>query len=238
VKDFALSDRVLPLDVRVNPRARRLVLRLERGGKSLRISVPVGTTEQQITDFLEKSQNWLEKKLEKFPSFPKGERMLREGVKIPYLGQPHLIVHRPGRGTTHLLTSPQGESQIIITGQAAYLPRHLADFLKKQARNTIVPLVATYTTRLGVQAKSIHFKDTSSRWGSCSHVGRLSFSWRIMMAPQPVVRYLVAHEVAHLLEMNHGKGFWQICTDLCPQTQACRSWLKRNGHLLQAIDFT
>jgi len=238
VKNFIISDRVLPLEVRVNPRAKRLILRFEPRGQVLRITIPVGTTERQIDSFLEKCAGWIEERLKKFPLSPCEGSMLRDGVKIPYLGQPHLIVHQGGRGLTCLSKNLQGEGQILVTGQVAHLPRRLADFFKAQARATLVPMVMASATKLGRPVKTIQFKDTKSRWGSCSATGGLSFSWRIMMAPLPVVRYLVAHEVAHLAEMNHGERFWQICTELCPQTQKCRSWLKRNGQALQSIDFT
>ena len=85
--------------------------------------------------------------------------------------------------------------------------------------------------------KSIRYKDTVSRWGSCSSEGNLSFSWRIMMAPRPVIDYLVAHEVAHLVHMNHGPKFWALCEELCPDTKRCKAWLKKNGSALQAIGF-
>ena len=68
--------------------------------------------------------------------------------------------------------------------------------------------------------------------------GTLSFSWRIMMAPATVIDYLVAHEVAHLREMNHGPRFWKLCRELCPRTDEARAWLKRNGGALQAIVFS
>jgi len=272
MKNITLSNRVLPLEIRVNPQAKRLILRLDRSGKSLRVTVPKGTREQQITDFLAKCQGWIENRLEKIPVSACGEPMLRDGVKIPYLGVPHLIVHQAGRGLTRLSKTPQeqfpksvtrfsdkncgknkdleqfaelseaktalAERQIIVTGEAAHLPRRLADFLKNQARATLVPLAHQYAKQVERQPKSIQFKDTTSRWGSCSSSGTLSFSWRIMMAPLSVVQYLVAHEVAHLVEMNHGEHFWQICTELCPRTPQCRAWLKRNGQALQAIDFT
>ena len=90
---------------------------------------------------------------------------------------------------------------------------------------------------MGRKAKAIRFKDTSSRWGSCTADGSLSFSWRIMMAPPPVIDYLVAHEVAHLREMNHGPRFWKLCKELCTDTERCKAWLKRNGSALQAISF-
>jgi len=240
VQDFVLSDRVLPVIVRVHPQAKRLILRIENGGKALRVTVPPATTERQIAAFLQTCHSWVESKLIKLPpphNIQNQGSMLRDGVKIPYLGQPHRIVHQGGRGVTCLITR-QGECQIIVTGEAAHLPRRLMAFFKQQARITIAPLVAAYAAQIGCQPTSIHYKDTRSRWGSCSAAGRLSFSWRIMMAPPPVIRYLVAHEVAHLAEMNHGRRFWQICTQLCPQTQHCRAWLKRNGQSLHAIDFT
>ena len=90
---------------------------------------------------------------------------------------------------------------------------------------------------MGRKAKAISYKDTTSRWGSCTSEGRLAFSWRIMMAPPAVLDYLVAHEVAHLKEMNHGPKFWKLCEQLCPGTERCKAWLKRNGAALQAIGF-
>ena len=76
-----------------------------------------------------------------------------------------------------------------------------------------------------------------SRWGSCTSDGKLNFSWRIMMAPKPIINYLVAHEVAHLKQMNHGPKFWKLCEELCPDMERCKDWLKRNGNALQAIQF-
>jgi len=237
MKDFTLSDRILPLHTRINPRAKRLTLRIESGGRGLCISVPPGTSSRQINHFLQKCRGWLEKKLQKLPPPSLDGAMLREGIKIPYLGKPHVIVHRPGRGLTCLNVSDEGENQIIVTGADAHLPRRLRDFFEKQARIIITPLVKDYAARLEKCPSAISYKDTKSRWGSCSSSGSISFSWRIIMAPPVVIRYLVAHEVAHLVEMNHGVHFWQICTQLCPETPSCRAWLKRNGQALHAFDF-
>jgi hypothetical protein len=128
-------------------------------------------------------------------------------------------------------------AQLIVRGERIHLPRRIADYLKKEAKAEIAVLVARHTETVGRPAKSIRYKDTTSRWGSCSSEGNLSFSWRIMMAPKPVINYLVAHEVAHLVHMNHGKDFWALCEELCPDTERCRAWLKKNGTALQAIGF-
>jgi predicted metal-dependent hydrolase len=126
---------------------------------------------------------------------------------------------------------------IVVHGERIHLPRRVADFLKREARREIGALVEKHTAAVGRKAKAVRFRDTTSRWGSCTSDGTLSFSWRIMMAPRPVIDYLVAHEVAHLREMNHGPKFWKLCTELCPDTERCKAWLKRNGSALQAIAF-
>jgi len=234
---IALSDRSLPLQIRVNVRARRLTLRLDPAGCSVRVSVPPGTSEQQISEFLMRSRCWLEQHVARLPPPLGNVAMLREGVKIPYLGTPHLLVHGRGRGVTHLAQDATGQGQIILYGEVVHWPRHLRDFLQKRAAQTISPLVVQFAREVGRKPKSIRYKDTKSRWGSCTACGNLSFSWRIIMAPMMVVRYLVAHEVAHLVEMNHGAQFWVLCEKLCPETKRCRSWLKRNGPALHAIAF-
>jgi predicted metal-dependent hydrolase len=130
-----------------------------------------------------------------------------------------------------------GAPALIVHGDRAHLPRRIADFLKREARRDIEPLVAKHAAAAGRKAKAIRYKDTTSRWGSCSSDGNLSFSWRIMMAPPAVIDYLVAHEVAHLKEMNHGPKFWKLCRTLCPRTDEAKAWLKRNGSALHAIGF-
>ena len=150
---------------------------------------------------------------------------------------PHTIVHEPGRRGTVTLSRDESGPVLIVHGERLHLPRRIADFFKREARREIEVLVAKHTAMLGKRAKAIRFKDTSSRWGSCTSEGNLSFSWRIMMAPAPVINYLVAHEVAHLKEMNHGPKFWALCEELCPDTERCKAWLKRNGGALQAIQF-
>lgn len=88
-------------------------------------------------------------------------------------------------------------------------------------------MVKSYAHKIGREVKSIRYKDTKSRWGSCSVDGRLSFSWRLVMAPKEVFEYVVAHEVAHLIEMNHGPRFWTLCEKLCPNSKVYRTWLKK-----------
>lgn len=234
-KEIVLEDRVLPIRFVIHARATRLTLRIEANGRAVRVTAPPGVASTDVNQFIERHQGWIAVRAARLPQAEMGT-MIRPGVKVPIFGIPHRVVHRQGRGTTEI--SLTAGPQIIVWGDEAHLPRRTADFIKKQAEIFMVPLVASYAMKLDVKPKSIRFKDTKSRWGSCSSDGNLNFSWRIAMAPKPVVRYLVAHEVSHLREMNHSHRFWSICEQLCGEVKSKRVWLKRNGPLLQALDFT
>jgi predicted metal-dependent hydrolase len=231
-RTHVVAGRTLPLRVVENTRARRLTLRIDAGG-SLRITVPPGIAPGEVDRFLDRHTGWIAERIAKLPERPQ----VRPGIKIPIRGKPHRIVHEPGgRGSAETGTE-DGEPVLIVHGDRRHLPRRVADFLKREAKRDIEALVARHTATVGRRAKAVRFKDTTSRWGSCTSDGTLAFSWRIMMAPPMVIDYLVAHEVAHLKEMNHGPSFWKLCRELCPETDRCKAWLKRNGNALQAIGF-
>ncbi|MFU0505901.1 M48 family metallopeptidase [Pseudaminobacter sp. NGMCC 1.201702] len=232
-REHVVAGRALPLRIVENDRARRLTLRIDAGGRGLRITIPPGLGQGEVERFLTRHQGWLEQRLAKVPLRPQ----VRPDIKIPLRGVPHLIVHEPARRGTVTVSHDERGPILLVNGDRVHLPRRIADFLKREARRDIEMLVARHCTTIGKRAKAIRFRDTSSRWGSCTADGALSFSWRIMMAPTPVINYLVAHEVAHLKEMNHGPNFWKLCEELCPDTERCKSWLRRNGGALQAIMF-
>jgi hypothetical protein len=232
-----VGERCLLLRIVESERANRLTLRIETGGRGLRITVPVGLPEREVDRFLTRHQGWLETKLAKYPDKPK----LRPGVKLPVRGVNHLIIHEASkRGSVEQAQDEDGP-YLMVYGDRAGLGRRLADYLKKQAKQDIEPMALQLALKCGKRVKTIRFKDTKSRWGSCTSDGNLAFSWRIMMAPRPIIAYLVAHEVAHLTEMNHGPKFWKLCKQLCEEgghdIEKAKAWLKRNGAALQAIEF-
>ena len=232
-REHVVAGRTLPLKVVENDRARRLTLRIDSGGQGLRITVPPGMARGEVDRFLRRQQGWLEQRLAKVPERPE----VRPGIKMPLRGVPHLIVHEPGTRGTVTAGALAGSPALFVHGDIRHLPRRLADFLKREANGDITAMVERHCAAVGKRAKAVRFRDTTSRWGSCTSDGALSFSWRIMMAPPPVINYLVAHEVAHLKEMNHGPKFWKLCEELCADTERCKAWLKRNGGALQAIQF-
>jgi hypothetical protein len=228
-----VAGRSLPLTIRPDARARRITLRIEPGGQALRLTVPKGLREREISDFLARHQGWLMTKLARFPT----SSTLTEGRYLRIRGEAHRIV-RTGklRGLTET-AEIDGEKVLLVGGGEDHLLRRIRDFLKQEARRDLEVRARRHAERIGRRVTTVSMKDTKSRWGSCSHDGNLSFSWRIVMAPPHVIDYLAAHEVAHLAEMNHSPRFWAICEDLCPETEEAKRWLKRNGAMLHVVDF-
>ena len=226
-----VAGRTLPLRIVENDRARQLTLRIDAGGRGLRVTIPPGLAPGEVNRFLRRQQDWLEERLAKLPKRP----LVRPGIRIPLRGVPHVIVHLPERrGTVSVGRKEDGTPALFVHGEREHLPRRLADFLKKQAKRDIEALVLKHTGAINKRAKSVRFRDTSSRWGSCTSDGVLSFSWRIMMAP--IINYLVARGRASQADEPRAK-FWKLCEELCPDTERCKDWLKRNGNALQAIQF-
>ncbi|AQX28641.1 MULTISPECIES: M48 family metallopeptidase [unclassified Bartonella] len=237
-QDFIVSsNRIIPLRVKEHKSARRLILRIDIGRQEISLTTPPAVELRVVQFFIEKHRSWIEKNLVHRGIISEGFH-LREGSRIPILGDSHVILRKEERGVAEIIAGDaEQESQIIIYSRLEHLPRRVADVLKKQAKIFIAPLVADYSYKVGRKVKSISYKDTKSRWGSCSTDGRLSFSWRLIMAPKEVVEYVVAHEVAHLIEMNHGERFWALCEKLCPERKTYQAWLKKNGYTLQRINF-
>ncbi|WP_062014733.1 M48 family metallopeptidase [Aureimonas sp. AU4] len=226
---FEIEGRALPLRVREHAGARRLVLRLSPSGE-LRVTVPPRTRAATVLGFLDRHRAWVAGRLEVHP----GAVRVEDGAILPFRGGELLVVHEPGRRAARV---EAGEGRLLVGGERDGIGRRVADTLKREARRDLQAEVDRLVPILGLRPSALSLKDTRSRWGSCSAERRLSFSWRIVMAPPPVLRYLVAHEMAHLREMNHAPAFWALCRELCPETEAGRDWLRRRGGSLHAIDF-
>jgi predicted metal-dependent hydrolase len=228
-----VAGRLMPLTIKQHDRATRITLRIEPGGRALKMTVPKGLAAREVNAFLDRHQGWLMTKLAKFPA----ETNMRAGGEISLRGISHRIQHTGSlRGLTEA-TVIDGDPVLLISGMPEHAGRRIATFLKKEARADLERLAAAHAKSIKAPIQSISMKDTRSRWGSCSADGNLSFSWRIVMAPPSVIDYLAAHEVAHLKEMNHGPHFWALCKKLCPHMEEAKSWLKRHGSQLHAIDF-
>jgi predicted metal-dependent hydrolase len=152
------------------------------------------------------------------------------GAILPLRGVAHRIEHRPGvRGTVWPESGADGEALLCVAGEAPYVGRRVADFLQREARRDLEAASRLAAAMLGVSIGRISVRDQSSRWGSCSTTGALSYSWRLILAPPFVLNYLAVHEVAHLIEMNHSMRFWRLVHSVCPEAARAKHWLDSNG---------
>jgi len=219
-----IGGRALPVVVRVNARARRISLRPDPETGGARLTLPRGVPLEDGLAFVRRKAAWLENRLGHLPP----RVPFAPDAVVPYMGEDHRIAHRPDarRGVW------RAEGAIFVSGEADFLPRRLTDWFRAEARREIVPRAHELAHEVGRQVERVSIRDTRSRWASCSARGALNFSWRLVMAPEPVLRYVVAHEVAHLVEMNHSPGFWAVVSELDPHHETARRWLKRHGNAL------
>jgi predicted metal-dependent hydrolase len=220
-----LEGRAVPLVVRRSRRARRITLRVDQRRDSVALVLPWRGSEAEGLRFAAAKAGWLLARLDELP--PKVA--FRDGNKVPIQGIEHVIRHRPeSRGGVW-----RDGNEIHIAGDARHIPRRLSDWLKRQARAEITEKARAGAKVLGRQIRRVTLRDTATRWGSCSADGALAFSWRLILAPTPVLDYVVAHEVAHLKEMNHSRKFWTLVALLHPAPGRARAWLRAHGTALQ-----
>jgi predicted metal-dependent hydrolase len=151
-------------------------------------------------------------------------------VIVPLRGEPHRIEHRAGaRGTAWIELGDDGSRALCVAGEAPHVARRVRDYLKREAKRELEAASRRYAAQLDVKVKRVSVRDQASRWGSCSTTGVLSYSWRLILAPPFVLDYLAAHEVAHLIEMNHSRAFWRIVGRICPHAGRAKAWLDAHG---------
>ena len=116
-----------------------------------------------------------------------------------------------------------------MPARRAHINRRIGDFLRREAKRELEAASLRYASELGVSIRRVSVRDQASRWGSCSTAGVLSYSWRLILAPDFVLNYLAAHEVAHLVEMNHSVRFWRLVRRLFPDHERAKVWLDVHG---------
>ncbi len=216
-----------PLSIRVNPRARRLLLRVCSAARQVELVLPRGVPARHAIDFLARHRGWIAARLDALPP----PVPFVEGAVVPVFGVPHRIRRESDRAAPPVAI---GDAEIRVRGEPAHLARRVRDHLIALARRELSRRAYACAQRIGKPVLRVGVRDTKSRWGSCSTKGSLSFSWRLVLAPEAVVDYVVAHEVAHLVEMNHGPRFWRLVESLVPDPAPARAWLKRHRNRLFA----
>ena len=219
-----------PVEVRRHPAARRMTLRISRTRRAVIVTLPMQCDIGEATPFINRHLDWVRERLGCLPE----PAPFLHGCVIPLRGVPHrlefsgcpigaecpVVVRQPGA---------DGCAVIEVAGRVEQAPRRLFNWLSEEARRDLDTRVLWHTRNLGLKAKRIAVRDQTSRWGSCSTTGALSFSWRLVLAPSLILDYVAAHEVAHLQEMNHGPNFWALVRKTFPRMEEAKSWLLLYG---------
>lgn len=215
----------VPLTLRKSARARRISLRISQLDGRVTLTYPHGVPETEALSFARSKEGWIRQHLEGQPD----PEQVRAGSIIPVEGRERRIVGATGR---RVLLS---ENEVAVP--AGSEGRRLVRFLKELARDRLTEACDDYAAMLGRSYNSLTLRDTRSRWGSCSSDGGLMFSWRLILTPPEVLHYVAAHEVAHLVEMNHSPAFWAQVDRIFGPYDTPRRWLRENGATLHRYRF-
>ncbi|PNG26899.1 M48 family metallopeptidase [Methylocella silvestris] len=228
--DVAHDGEVYRIFLRRSGAARRFTLRVRTGARDVVLTVPARASLKDARAFAERHAPWVGARLRRLPEAIPFE----PGSLIPLRGVWHRIVLQPpprGAGAVAAAAPAKAgeEPLLLVGGEGAFAARRVRDFLIKEARRDLEACVVRHAARLDVKVRRITLRDTTSRWGSCSSAGALNFSWRLILPPPFVLDYLAAHEVAHLVHMNHSDAFWAVVERIYPEAAAAEAWLRRNG---------
>ncbi len=211
----------VPVELRRSARAQRLTLRVDPRTGIARVVAPLHVAPGDIARFVVAHAEWLRRRLAAVPPY----LPFADGAVVPVLGMDHVVRHVPGARPP----VRRGGGVIEVGGGAEHLARRLRDYLIAEARREVTVRSHAKAAAIGRRVAGLTVRDTRSRWGSCSPDGRLSYCWRLILTPDRVLDYVVAHEVAHLVELNHSRRFWAVVRDLCDHIAESRAWLKANG---------
>lgn len=225
--EVAFDGAVYSVELRRHRRARRYTLRVQAATRTVVLTMPLRGSLREARTFAERNGGWIAARLKRLPqAIP-----FADGLELPLRGVPHRIVHRATRGTVWTETTVAGPL-LCVAGNPEHLARRVRDFLKREAKRELEAASRRYATLLGVSIRRVSVRDQTSRWGSCTAAGVLSYSWRLILAPPHVLDYLAAHEVAHLVEMNHSRKFWRVVERICPDWRRAKAWLDAHGNAL------
>lgn len=227
---IALAGREIAYQLR---RSQRRTIGLAIDHRGLRVGAPLRARQGDIESLIRQHGQWVLDKLAAWQERPAPPRLeVSDGCTVPLLGQ-----------TLTVTVTPLGRARWQFAGDRLHLwPSATADAnqllekaLREKARALFAERLAHYAPRLGVVAPPLRLSAARTRWGSCSHHGGISLNWRLIHMPLPVIDYVVAHELAHLREMNHSPRFWSVVEQLCPEWRARRLELRHHGRQIPQL---
>ena len=225
-KIFLKDEPELEIFLRQNSNSRRITLRISSLDGKITLTGPSHLNFKEFKNFAESKKSWLKSKRKSFenPIF------VSEEIEIPILGIATKISFSD-------VKKPKRIGDILYVNKRKLVSTQVKKYLIEICKIQLNYMCAEFSERLGSKFNKITLRDTRSRWGSCSSDANLMFSWRLIMAPEDILAYVAAHEVAHLKHMNHSEEFWQTVEYLFGPFKKERTWLKQNGSSLHRYKF-
>ncbi len=221
-KTYNIAQNVgFPIKIIKSPRAKKLTLRIDAKEHMPVLSVPRYCPQKKAVAFVLAHKTWIDDSLSRLPQ----SKPFENGETISLFGNEIIITHAPER---RLGAKLEG-NRLLVSGEPEFLHRRVKDFIKKKAQSEFLKRSRKYAKKLGETINGVTIKDTKSRWGSCSTLQNINYSWRIALAPDFVINYLMAHEVSHLRHPDHSADFWACVEKLCPGSEKGERWLKEHG---------
>ncbi|MDW3223221.1 MAG: SprT family zinc-dependent metalloprotease [Paracoccaceae bacterium] len=224
---FLAGDPPIALILRRSARAQRISLRISQLDGRVTLTLPKRVSEREAMGFAREKESWIRKHL----AARGADVAVGLGAVVPVGGLMHEVVAGSGRKVRF------EAGRVAVPGKPERAGRRLAGYLKTIARARLAEASDHYAAKLGRPYTALTLRDTRSRWGSCTSEGRLMYSWRLILAPPEVLDYVAAHEVAHLLEMNHAPAFWEHVQRIYGDYKAPRAWLRKQGGDLHRYRF-
>jgi predicted metal-dependent hydrolase len=224
---FELDGMSVPLTIRRNKQARRMIVRIDPKTDGVKLTLPWYVAESEGLSFLNSQTTWLRRRLGKLTP----RIAFADGVEIEILDETYRVQSRPDAKRGVWIE----DGAIHVSGRPEHMVRRLTDWLKAEAKKKLSALSDEKAAQIGKTVKRVTVRDTTSRWGSCTHDGALNYSWRLIMAPSFVFDFIVAHEVAHLIERNHGPNFHLLVDQLTDEAERAEAWLSVHGAKLHRI---
>ena len=217
-------------DLVVSKAARHTRVRVGPGG--VEVVQPAATSDEEVTAFLRQNQTWVLAQLDRVASFRALRRPARrQSGEILYRGELTRVrvefVDTKAHGNRVALSE---EEIVVRRGPETQTPavRGLENWLRGQARSAIADYLPEVTAHIGEEPGRVYVMGQRTKWGNCSSRRNLSFNWRLILAPDYVFRYLVAHEVVHLVVPDHSAKFWLTVQSICPDMERAKQWLSRH----------
>jgi len=201
--------------------------------KNIRVIAPEGKTEEEILQTVKTKSKWMVQKLFEIREmeYRRRDKQYVNGEAFLYMGRNYslqIIVDEKARLSDAKLS--RGKLNVTTYSKSEVVIRKaIENWYKDKAKEKIKERIGYYQSQFNVSPKRVMIKDQQKRWGSCTKDQQLFFNWKCIMAPSPVLDYIVVHEMCHMVYMNHSKEFWSLLKRVLPDYEQWKEWLKNNG---------